>query len=345
MARERRPSLSRVARVLAIGLFVAGSLITFPAGVPGMIGLWLAWHSIQLLCQRPGWLPLAACALLVVAKGTWPTLGLIVLALVAAASVAVGTRDRRSERSPGTSDALQNGGGPAAGARHGRLLLTGRLAALWLAWTAMLVDWNLGIHAPRGRTPVAGRAVRVVCLGDSLTAATTAGGYPALLEREGMLEAVNLGQDGITTTDALSRIEPLAALRPDVVVIELGGHDFLKGHGRAVAKANLEQLIAAARGKGAEVILVEIPRGFLFDPWYGLERQLAREHDLELLPDSTIRLFVLRSPFFPGARLAGPYLSDDGLHPNREGNRLLAARVGEVCERLVKNDAEELMSE
>lgn len=297
--------LRRVGRILAIGLVVVGSLLTFPAGLPWMIALWLVWHTIQVWRGKPGWLPLATCALIVTAKGTWPTGGLIVLAIAATGSAALGIMRQRKQ-------------GP-----RDRLLIGGSLLALWLAWGVMLVDWQQGVHVSRSRE--FSGVVRVVCLGDSLTAATTDGGYPAFLKRERWMHVVNLGRDGITTTDALSHLDELAQLHPDVVVIELGGHDFLKGHGRAVAKKNLETMIRTSHGLGAEVLLVEIPRGFLFDPWWGLERQLAREHDVELLPDTVIRMFVLRSPFAPpGPWAAGPYLSDDGLHPNKAGNSLFA---------------------
>jgi hypothetical protein len=109
----------------------------------------------------------------------------------------------------------------------------------------------------------------------------------------------------------------------------------LKSASRASTKRSIETLIEAARKSNAEVVIIEVPRGFVIDPYAGLERQIAREHDLELISDTVIRRFVLSSPVAPpGMWLGGPCLSDDGLHPNRHGNRLLAGVVLAALERL-----------
>jgi lysophospholipase L1-like esterase len=152
---------------------------------------------------------------------------------------------------------------------------------------------------------------------------------------------VNLGQPGVTSAEALRKLPELVAIKPQGVVIELGGHDFLKdpsllkSASRASAKRNIERLIEAARGCNAEVVLIEVPRGFVIDPYAGLERQIAREQDATLIADTVIRRFVLSSPVAPpGMWLGGPYLSDDGLHPNGRGNVLLASAVFNSLKRL-----------
>ena len=116
--------------------------------------------------------------------------------------------------------------------------------------------------------------------------------------------------------------------RPQTVVVELGGHDFLRGYGRAAARESLETIIEACQEADATVVLVEVPRGFISDPFAGLERELAREYDLELIPDSAIRMLVVRSPVIPiVGNFAKPHWSDDGLHPNETGARMLAEAV------------------
>jgi lysophospholipase L1-like esterase len=147
---------------------------------------------------------------------------------------------------------------------------------------------------------------------------------------------VNRGRDGITTADAFRLLPAVMRENPQAVVIELGGHDYLKGHGREKTEANLEKIIAACRAHGAEVILMEIPRGLIYDPFHSMERDLAWRHDLELVVDTPIRLLVLGSRYGPpGIWLpASRQLSDDGLHPNANGNRLLARHVASALERL-----------
>ncbi|NQT16385.1 MAG: hypothetical protein HQ582_26745 [Planctomycetes bacterium] len=178
----------------------------------------------------------------------------------------------------------------------------------------------------------------VKCLGDSLTAGMSpGGGYPKDLGQLIDLPVVNLGQDGITSADALEKLPALVEANPQVVVVELGGHDFLKGFDRATTRANLERIVDACRNIGAEVILMEIPRGFITDPYAGLEREMARRHDLELISDTPIRKLVLFSPHAPpGIWLPrGRRLSDDGLHPNARGRRFLAGEVAKSVARLL----------
>lgn len=314
---DRQNRAGRIARLLAASGLVVASLLTFPAAVPGMIAAWLVWHTVAALRGLPGWLPLASCATLVVIKGTWPTAGLIVLTIAMTGSAALGVL--RQLRPTGRD----------------RRLVAGSLAALWLAWGVMLVDWRAGVAT--SDTIAFDRDSTIVCLGDSLTANDERiGSYPEVLQESlTPIRVVNLGQPGITTGEALAKLPELQRLRPAVVVIELGGHDFLRGHARASAKANLERIVAAAREAGATVVLVEIPRGFIVDPWFGLERQLARELDLTLVPDGVIRSFVLYSPFAPpGIWTGGPHLSDDGLHPNRNGNHAFAATVARAIDSL-----------
>ncbi len=146
----------------------------------------------------------------------------------------------------------------------------------------------------------------------------------------------DLSYPGITSGQALSILPRLVAANPQMVVIELGGHDYLKGLGRTATRQNLEKIVDAARSIGAEVILMEIPRGFIIDEFDGLERQMARQEALELVPDTAIRKLVLWSPAAPPGMWVRPEhrLSDDGLHPNARGNRVLAEYVADALERI-----------
>ena len=130
--------------------------------------------------------------------------------------------------------------------------------------------------------------------------------------------------------EAIGSLPSLIKANPQVVVIELGGHDFLKGYSRAATKENLEKIVDTCRSIGAEVIVMEIPRGFITDPFAALEREMARQKSLELIPDTAIRRLVLWSPHAPPGMWLRPEsrLSDDGLHPNAQGNRMLAGLRG-----------------
>jgi lysophospholipase L1-like esterase len=220
------------------------------------------------------------------------------------------------------------------GSKRGVWTATG---VVWGMWGLMLLDWHAAIRS--GGQPRFDPARPVVCLGDSLTAGMPPdGSYTRVLQKLLTVPVVNLGQDGITSADALAKLPALVEANPQVVVVELGGHDFLKGHNRAATQANLERIIEACRTIGAEVILIEIPRGLITDPYAGMERQLARRHDLELISDTPLRKLILYSPYTPLGLRPAWRLSDDGLHPNAQGNRVLAQAVADALVRVLGSD-------
>ena len=136
--------------------------------------------------------------------------------------------------------------------------------------------------------------------------------------------------------DVEKMLPSIRKLRPQAVVVELGGHDYLRDHGEELCRRNLETLIEECGSMGAEVVLVEIPRGIVADRFWGLERRLARRHDLELVSDTVLREFVLFGPYAPPGMWMPTewHLSDDGLHPNDRGNQRLASQVRDALVRV-----------
>ncbi len=311
-------SLRPAGRAGGITALVVVSLLTFPNAIPWMVAVWLLWHTVLVVRGRPGWLPLVGCAAVVLVKRvTWMPGVIALVAVMLLAGLLGMLRARRSV-------------GPWA-------KRSAWVAAplLWITWGAMALDWHAAAHC--GRRVALHPTRPVVCLGDSLTAGLSPnGGYPQDLQKLIAVPVVNLGQAGITSADGVEKLPAVVAVNPQVVVVELGGHDYLKGSSRASTKANLERIIEASRKIGAEVVLMEMLRHPVTDPYGGLERELARKHDLELIPDTPIRKFVLFSPRAPpGMWIASKWhLSDDGLHPNARGNRLLAEYVAEALVRL-----------
>jgi lysophospholipase L1-like esterase len=199
----------------------------------------------------------------------------------------------------------------------------------------MTADWYYAAHAHHGVTLKGNRPV--VCLGDSMTSLGLFGGYPQELRKRISLPVVDIGTGGWSAKQVIATLMPeVAGHDPQAVVVELGAHDFLRFHSRAATKANLKAIIAACRRMGAEVILMEIPRAYMFDPFWGLEREIAREEDVELMPDTAMRILFLHSPSLPpGSWWGGPYLTDEsGIHPNAAGNQVLAEHVTRALERL-----------
>lgn len=299
---------AQVLRRFAFYPFLFASLLVFPAWLPWMILGWLLLAGLRFRQAKPLWPPLAFClGILLVKRVDWsPAVVIVLLLLVAAIALDLLTRKK---------PALKKASIVAAG-----LLIP--------AWIAMAITWTTGTHTSRHPALVADRPI--VVMGDSLSSE----GFPLVLQKRLRVPVANLAQGGYTTGDAVNQIPEMTSQKPQAVVVELGGHDSLRGRDRADAMANLEKIILAARQAGAEVILFEIPLGFITDPYAGIDRELARKHDLELVHDGAIRQLVLFSPFTPLGRGTGRALSYDGLHPNDDGNVFLAGRVEAALERV-----------
>ncbi len=300
---------TRLLTTLAGTLAISGSLLVFPAGIPNLLAGWLVVHSVQVARGRSGWFSLVVAGSVPWVKGSYAIPGLVGFTVLA---LAIGAGRVLCRSRPGWRVGLAS------------------LVLLWIAWGGLMFDWQRSFRAGSFARNVRPRPV--VCLGDSLTAS----GYPEELARQLAVPVLDFGVDGSTSADGVRRLPAILESPPLVVVIALGGHDYLRGRPRAATRANLEALVVACRAAGAEVVLFEMPRGFVLDPYRGLEREIARQHDLELIPDTVIRRLVLFSPMAPPGRWldADWRLSDDGLHPNARGNRLLARQVARALERL-----------
>ena len=178
-------------------------------------------------------------------------------------------------------------------------------------------------------TPAQKSLPKIVAHGDSLTSGYGLAlheSYPSLLQeqlkRDGYeYEVVNAGVSGDTTAGGLRRLD--WALEGDVrfVILELGANDILRGLPTHEMRNNLARIIERSRARGAEVLLA----GMLAPTNSGADYQrasmevfpaLAKEYDLTLIP-----FFLDRVAGIENLNQA------DGVHPNPEGTRLVAATV------------------
>jgi acyl-CoA thioesterase I len=182
----------------------------------------------------------------------------------------------------------------------------------------------------------------VVFLGDSLTAGFQLAeeqAWPALvaerLAAEGLpFRAVNAGVSGDTSAGGLARLDWVLRAGPDVVVVELGANDALRGQDLASTEANLRRIVERLRGEEVAVLLVglEIPPNYGPDyarSFTALFPRLAAEYHLPLVPFLLERVAAERS-----LNLA------DGIHPNAEGHRIVAETVAPHLRPLVAAAAE-----
>jgi len=161
----------------------------------------------------------------------------------------------------------------------------------------------------------------IVCLGDSLTegyGVLPEQAYPALLEarlreRGHDVRVVNAGISGSTSASGESRLGWQLRADPDILILELGGNDGLRGLALTQTRENLSQTIALAQSKGVAVILA----GMKIPPNYGLD--YTREFE-QMYPELAAEHGIALIPFLLEGVAAKPELNiGDGIHPNPEG--------------------------
>ncbi|MGD1037514.1 MAG: arylesterase [Roseiarcus sp.] len=189
---------------------------------------------------------------------------------------------------------------------------------------ALALSAALGLAA----APAEARLLRIVALGDSLTAGyglAPGEAFPDVLQRalkaRGWdVEVSNAGVSGETAADGLARYDWSVPDGADALIVELGANDMLRGVDPSLAEASLAQILARARAAHIATLLT----GMRAAPNYGAEYQ--RKFDA-IYPDLAKNYGVALYPFFLDGVAGDPKVNQaDGLHPTREGvERIVAA--------------------
>jgi acyl-CoA thioesterase I len=205
-------------------------------------------------------------------------------------------------------------------------------------WASTAAAQNTSTHPAKNR-PAAGSTI--VVLGDSLSAEyglKRGSGWVALLEQQLASSAkktkvVNASISGDTTSGGRSRLPALLKLhKPQVLVIELGGNDALRGLPLNMTQANLQAMTATAQATGAKVLIL----GMQVPPNYGQDYgqrfadvfvQVAKQQKAALVP------FFLKDV----ADLPDAYrlFQSDHIHPTEAAHPVLLANVWPVLRPLV----------
>lgn len=158
----------------------------------------------------------------------------------------------------------------------------------------------------------------LLALGDSLTEGVGAGGrqhaWPALLARTSDWDVVNAGISGDTSAQALARLPELLDMhQPQLVIIGIGGNDFLRQMSADAVRDNIRHMVDRTRQASADVLLVAIPQFSLLAASTGrlrdhpLYAELARELDVPLYAGGWSKV------------LSQPQLRSDQIHANAQG--------------------------
>ena len=199
---------------------------------------------------------------------------------------------------------------------------------------------GLASNKPLKTPQAAANRPKVVAFGDSLTAGfglTERESYPYLLQEQLKAdgydyEVVNAGVSGDTSLGGLERIDwVLEQDNVQVVILELGANDLLRGVPVAKMKTNLDQIIRKAKAKNVAVLLC----GMLAPPTMGADYQrdysnafpnLADEHKVAYLP------FLLEN-----IALKRELNQADGIHPNAEGTKIMTANIYKELKPMLKS--------
>ena len=174
-----------------------------------------------------------------------------------------------------------------------------------------------------------GRPLRLVALGDSLTAGyrlPAEAAFPAVLERElakrgHAVQVANAGVSGDTTTGGLDRVDWSVPDGTDGVILELGANDMLRGTDPAVTRKALDGIVSRLKARGIPVLLAGMRASANLGPDYvarfdAIYPDLARQYGLVLYP-----FFLAGVAGERGLNL------DDGLHPNPRGVETIVAGI------------------
>jgi len=173
-------------------------------------------------------------------------------------------------------------------------------------------------------------AKSIVVLGDSISAGygiEVSQGWVALLREQLQshnppYSVHNESISGDTTAGGLARINPaLQRHHPEIVIIELGANDGLRGLAPTLIKSNLTELVNRAQKAGAKVLLLSmrIPPNYgkrYTDMFYDIYPSLAKELKIAYVP------FILED-----VALVNDLMQADGLHPNAKAQAAIVEKI------------------
>jgi acyl-CoA thioesterase-1 len=180
-----------------------------------------------------------------------------------------------------------------------------------------------------GSSEAADTRPTIVAFGDSLTAGfglSSDDAYPAQLQRRldelnHHYRVINAGVSGDTTAGGLRRVTWVLAGKPEVVILELGANDGLRGLSLEETKSNLGRIIQQLQQADVTVILagMKLPPNYGQDYTLGFEAiylALAQQYRLPMIPF-----------FLEGVAASSALNQADGIHPTKAGYKIIVEQV------------------
>jgi acyl-CoA thioesterase-1 len=165
----------------------------------------------------------------------------------------------------------------------------------------------------------------LVCFGDSITAGyglQTGQAYPDYLQQKldslGFhYRVINQGTSGATTKDAVASLHSILLLHPEIVIVEFGGNDGLRGLPPDQTRRNLNQVLTTLENAHIKVLLA----GITLPPNYGSDyihafdqvfRDVAAQHHPAFVP-----MIYKDLEYVPNT------IQADGIHPTALGSQII----------------------
>lgn len=165
-------------------------------------------------------------------------------------------------------------------------------------------------------------------LGDSLSfglGAESNHGYIGVLQKRLGLEIVNKGVSGDTSKMALDRLQAdVLDLKPALVLVELGGNDFMQKVPVDETFANLDRIITSVQAQQTPVLLIGVQSGLFGNKAAGRYRKLADQRHTGLVANALSDILTRAD------------LKSDAIHPNDKGYEKMADEVEPELRRMLK---------
>ena len=197
----------------------------------------------------------------------------------------------------------------------------------WLLILILLVGCQAEIDEPPA--PEIPAEIRIVAMGDSLTAGyglDESDAYPAQLEAALVLkgydvEVLNAGISGETSSGALTRLDWVLSLEPDVLILETGPNDGLRGIDPSLTEENIDAMLTRLKEEDVVVILAGMQIVQNMGPTYvdafkAIYPTLAEKHNVILIPF-----------FLEGVAADDSLNQNDQIHPTAEGYTVIVQNI------------------
>jgi lysophospholipase L1-like esterase len=158
----------------------------------------------------------------------------------------------------------------------------------------------------------------IIAYGDSLVygvGSTKGNDFVSVLSKKISRPIINLGVSGNTTLDGVKRLSELDKYNPKVVILLLGGNDYLRKVPRAETISNLQTIINSIHARGSIVLLLGVRGGLLVDNFKEDFEQLSKANKTAFVPNVLDNL------------IGNEELMSDQIHPNDAGYLIIAERV------------------